>query len=219
MQDYALEIGLIFALVLVNGYFAAAEIALISARRAALKSAAEAGSAGANAALKLTSDPSRLLATIQICITLVGFMASATAAVSLAGPLETWLGSLGNVWLKSIASGASVVIVTLIISYLTLVVGELAPKRLGLQRAEAVSKAVARPVALLASAFSPLVWLLARSTDVVSRLIGVKPGQGSEGVTEEEIKLLVTEQGSLLDEEKRMIHEILELGDTVTREI
>lgn len=219
MQEYAVEIGLIFALVLVNGYFAAAEIALISARRAALKSAAEAGSSGAQAALKLTADPSRLLATIQIGITLVGFMASATAAVSLAGPLEIWLASLGSPWLKSIAAGASVVIVTIAISYLTLVVGELAPKRLGLQRAEAVAKAVSRPISVLARAFSPLVWLLAHSTELVSRLIGVKPGQGKEGVTEEEIKLLVTEQGSLLDEEKRMIHEILELGDTVTREI
>lgn len=219
MQDYGVEIGLIFALVLVNGYFAAAEIALISARRAALKSAADDGSAGAQAALKLTADPSRLLATIQIGITLVGFMASATAAVSLAGPLEIWLASLGSPWLKSIAAAASVVIVTLAISYLTLVVGELAPKRLGLQRAEAVAKAVSRPISVLARAFAPLVWLLAHSTELVSRLIGVKPGQGKEGVTEEEIKLLVTEQGSLLDEEKRMIHEILELGDTVTREI
>lgn len=219
MGDYLFEMVLVFALIVVNGYFAAAEIALISARRAALKHSAEEGSAGARAAITLTEDPSRLLATIQIGITLVGFMASATAAVSLAKPLQSWLESLGNPWLASVAAGGSVFIVTVVISYVTLVFGELAPKRLGLQRAEAVAKAVARPVDLIATVVAPVAWFLARSTDVVARLLGVKPGQGRPGVSEEEIKLLVTEQGSLLEEEKRMIHEIFELGDTVVREI
>jgi len=219
MEGYAIEIVLIFGLIVLNGYFAAAEIALISARRAALRKAAEDGSPGAQAALDLTEDPSRLLATIQIGITLVGFMASATAAVSLAGPLADWLRSLGSPWLAGIAGGLSVVLVTVLISYLTLVLGELAPKRLGLQRAESVSRAVARPIGLIASVVAPLVWLLARSTDIVARVIGVVPGQGRPGVSEEEIKLLVTEQGSLLEEEKRMIHEIFKLGDTVAREI
>jgi putative hemolysin len=219
MNNQLAEVLLILGLVLLSGYFAAAEIALISARRASLQQSAAAGSAGAKAALRLTEDPSRLLATVQIGITLVGFMASATAAVSLAKPLEVWFRGLGIGWIANIASGLSVVVVTLAISYVTLVFGELAPKRLGLQRAEAVAKAVARPVAVLARVASPLVWLLARSADVVGRLIGVRPGQGRPGVTEEEIKLLVTEQGTLLEEEKRMIHEIFELGDTVAREI
>ncbi len=219
MGDYLFEMVLVFVLIVVNGYFAAAEIALISARRAALKHSAEEGSAGAKAAIALTEDPSRLLATIQIGITLVGFMASATAAVSLAKPLQGWLESLGNPWLASVAAGGSVFIVTVVISYVTLVFGELAPKRLGLQRAEVVAKAVARPVDFIATVVAPVAWFLARSTDVVARLLGVKPGQGRPGVSEEEIKLLVTEQGSLLEEEKRMIHEIFELGDTVVREI
>ena len=219
MEEYAIELLLILGLIVLNGYFAAAEIALISARRAHLKKAAEEGSAGARAALKLTDDPTRLLATIQIGITLVGFMASAAAAVSLAEPMADWLRSLGSPWLSGVAGGLSVFLVTIVIAYFTLVLGELAPKRLGLQRAESVSRAVARPVGFLAAVVSPLVWLLARSTDVVARLLGVKPGQGRPGITEEEIKLLVTEQGSLLDEEKRMIHEIFELGDTVAREI
>lgn len=219
MGDYLFEILVVLALVAINGYFAAAEIALISARRAALKHAAAQGSAGAKAAVALTEDPSRLLASIQIGITLVGFMASATAAVSLAKPLQVWLESLGNPWLSGVASGASVFIVTLVIAYVTLVFGELAPKRLGLQRAEAVAKAVARPIDMIATFVTPVSWFLARSTDVVARMLGVKPGQGRPGVSEEEIKLLVTEQGSLLEEEKRMIHEIFELGDTVAREI
>ena len=219
MKGELIEVLLIFGLVLVNGYFAAAEIALISARRASLKQAAEAGSKGAKMAMRLVADPSRLLATVQLGITLVGFGASATAAVTLSKPLETWFRGLGIGWLSHVATGLSLVLVTLAISYVTLVFGEIAPKRLGLQRAEGVAKAVARPVTVVSSVLRPVVWFLARSADVVGLLLGVRPGQGRPGVSEEEIKLLVTEQGTLLDEEKRMIHEIFELGDTVVREI
>lgn len=219
MNEYLEEILFIFALIALNGYFAAAEIALVSARRAVLAHKAEAGSVGARAAIHLLEDPSRLLATIQIGITLVGFLASATAAVGLSQPLAEWLRGMGITWVDRGAAGIALFAVTLAISYLTLVFGELAPKRLGLQRAEAVAVRVARPVTALSRLVSPLVWLLARSTDAASLLLGVKLGQGRPGVSEEEIKLLVTEQGSLLDEEKRMIHEIFELGDTVVREI
>ena len=214
-----MEVLLIAALVLLNGYFAAAEIALISARRAALAHAAEEGSAGAQAALHLTEDPSRLLATIQIGITLVGFMASAAAAVALAEPLAEWLGSLGSPWLAGIAGGLSVVLVrwSLRISRWSSVSSHRSVWDFSVPSAWRYG--VSRPVSIMATAVSPLVWLLARSTDVVARLLGVVPGQGRPGVSEEEIKLLVTEQGSLLDEEKRMIHEIFELGDTVVREI
>jgi putative hemolysin len=219
MGTPTIEIILIVVLVAVNGYFALAEIALISARRGALKQRAEEGSKGAKAALELTENPSRLLATIQIGITLVGFGASAAAAVSLARPVQTWLAGLGVGWLATSSGWLSVLLVTVVVSYITLVFGELAPKRLGLQRAERVAIAVAGPVSFLAKLSAPLVWLLAHSTDLVGAVIGVKPGGGRPGVSEEEIKLLVTEQGSLLDEEKRMIHEIFELGDTVAREI
>ncbi len=219
MSDYAFEIAFIFGLVVLNGYFAAAEIALISARRAVLVQKAEAGSKGARVAIGLLEDPSRLLATIQIGITLVGFLASATAAVSLSQPLAEWLRTAGFGPVSRAASAVALFVVTLAIAYFTLVFGELAPKRLGLQRSEGVATAVARPVAVLAALVSPVVWLLARSTDVAALLLGVKPGQGRPGVSEEEIKLLVTEQGTLLEEEKRMIHEIFELGDTVAREI
>ncbi len=219
MSSYATEILLVLGLIVLNGYFAASEIALISARRAALQARAEQGSAGARAAVELTDDPSRLLATIQIGITLVGFLASATAAVSLASPIADWLRSFENAWIASVAQGISVLLVTLVISYLTLVFGELAPKRLGLQRAESVALKVARPVLLLARIMAPVVWVLSRSTNLAARLLGVKGSGARPGITEEEIKLLVTEQGTLLDEEKRMIHEIFELGDTVAREV
>jgi putative hemolysin len=219
MNGIAGQVILILVLILLNGYFAAAEIALVSARRAAIKMEADEGSARARAVLRLTADPSRFMAAIQVGITLVGFGASATAAVTLAEPLASWLGSLGITWVGSIASGLAVFLVTLVISYLTLVFGELAPKRLGLERAEAVAKAVAGPVTLLQRVTGPLIWVLARSTDGAARVLGVRPGDVRPGVTEEEIKLLVTEQGSLLEDEKRMIHEIFELGDMVAKEI
>ncbi|MBN2405527.1 MAG: HlyC/CorC family transporter [Coriobacteriia bacterium] len=219
MSSYIGEVLLIAALLVLNGYFAAAEIALVSARRAALKTEAEDGSSRAQSVLRLTEDPSRFLAAIQVGITLVGFGASATAAVTLAEPVAMALDSIGVPWVSNIAGGLSVFLVTLVIAYLTLVFGELAPKRLGLQRAEGVAMAVAGPIGWLATVMAPIIWVLSRSTDAVARLLGVKPGSVRPGVTEEEIKLLVTEQGTLLDEEKRMIHEIFELGDTVAKEI
>jgi putative hemolysin len=216
MSAYLLEIIGIFLLVLVGGFFAAAEIALISASRPLLRQRAAEGEAGARMALKLLDDPSRLLAAVQVGMTLVGFLASAVAAVSLADALATWLTSFGMP--AGVAGVVAVFATTAAVSYVALVFGELTPKRLGLQRAESVSVAVARPLTWIAAAAAPLTWLLARSADVVGRLLGLHAG-GKPGVTEEELRLLVTEQGTLLDEEKRMIAEVFELGDTAAREI
>lgn len=219
MNGTLVEILLVLGLVAVNGYFAAAEISLVSARRAVLKMEADDGSVRARAVLRLTADPSRFLAAIQVGITVVGFGAASTAAVALSEPVARWLDSLGVRWVSSVASGLGVFLVTLVTSYLTLVFGELAPKRLGLQRAESVAKAVSGPISFLQKVTAPVTWVLARSTDAAARLLGVRPGSVRPGVTEEEIKLLVTEQGTLLDDEKRMIHEIFELGDMVAKEI
>ncbi len=219
MDNLWVQVLLIAALIALEGYFAAAEIALISARRAALQTRADDGSKAARTALALLDDPTRLLATIQIGITFVGFLAAAAGAVSLAKPVEAWLRALGFPLVARLAPGLSVFGVTLVISYVTLVFGELVPKRFGLHGAEKVSLSVAAPVVFMERALAPLVWLLTISAKGVAQLLGMKFEGGRSGVSEEEIKLLVTEQGSLLDEEKRMIHEIFELGDTVAREI
>jgi putative hemolysin len=216
MSTYVLEIIGILVLVMVGGFFAAAEIALISASRPLLRRRAQEGEAGARIALKLLEDPSRLLAAVQVGMTLVGFLASAVAAVSLADAVAKWLVSLGVP--AGVAAAAAVFATTAAVSYVSLVFGELTPKRLGLQRAESVSVAVARPISWVAAFAAPLTWVLARSADLVGRLLGLHAG-GKPGVTEEELKLLVTEQGTLLDEEKRMIAEVFELGDTAAREI
>lgn len=219
MPAVATQVALVFVLILINGFFSMAEIALISVRRSAMQTRAEAGSRGAKVVLDLTDNPTRLLATIQVAITLVGTFASATAAVTLAEPIERLLRSLDVTWVTTAAAGLALFLVTLAISYFTLVLGELVPKRLGLQRAEQMAVAVSRPIAFFAAAFSPVVWLLTGSTSIVARLVGVGDDVSQEGVSEEEIKLLVTEQGSLLAEEKQMITQIFDIGDTVAREI
>lgn len=218
MGSYATEVVLILALVLVNGFFAAAEMALITARRSVLKADAEEGSQSARRALVLVEDPSRYLAALQLGITLAGFLASATAAISLAALLAGWLEGLGG-WVVGIATGLSVLLVTLAITYVTLVLGELVPKRIGLSRPESVARGVSRPVSWLITVTAPLTWILAKSTEGVTALLGVGHGPGRRAVTEEEIRLLVSEQASLLDEEKQMIQEVFELGDTVAREV
>lgn len=218
MGSYIAEILAILALILLNGYFAAAEISLVSARRSALRSLADKGSSRAATALRLLEDPTRLLSTIQVGITLIGFTTSATAAVTLAAPLAVWLRSLGVGAVTRASAGLSVFAVTIAITYFTLVLGELTPKRIGMHNAERVAMAVAAPVSWLATALSPVIWVLGHSTSLVSRLFGIR-GDERAGVTEEEIKLLILEQHSLLAEEKRMIREVFELGDTVAREI
>ena len=219
MGRYLGQIIAIAILIALDGYFVAAEMALVSARRTALRAAADKGNAGARTALRMLDDPNRLLSTISIAITLLGFSAASLAAVTFETPLATWLGSLG-LKVGGLTSGIAVFLVTIAVTYVTTVFGELAPKRLGLQRAERVAQTVAGPVAALSVALGPVVWVLGHSTDLAARLLGVRPDQASSrAVTEEEIKMLVTDQGTLLAEEKRMINEVFEIGDTVAREV
>jgi len=219
MRDYIAQLLFLFLLILTNGFFAAAEIALISARKSALVLRAEEGSKNAQLALQLTEDPTRMLSTIQIAITLVGVLTSAIATLVFMDPLTEFLHSIGLSQATPLASSVAILIVTLSLSYLTLVLGELVPKRLGLMQADRVATFVARPIAWLQILVAPVVWLLTVSTKGVSRLLGLTDDKLDEEAGEEEIKMLVTEQGSLEEAEKRMIHEIFDLGDTVVREI
>ena len=219
MGPYTGRIITIAVLILLNGYFAAAEMALVSARRTALQSSADKGSAGARAALRLLDDPNRMLSAISAAITLLGFSAASLAAVTFEAPLTAALNSAGIMRVTPIASALAVFLVTIAVTYVTLVLGELAPKRLALARSVRVAQAVARPVTWLAAGLTPLIWVLARSTDLVARLFGIREGALAHGVSEEEIRLLVRDQGTLLEEEKRMIGEVLQIGDTVAREI
>ncbi len=180
-----MQLGLVALLVLLNAAFAGSELALVSLREGQLRRL-ESESARGAALARLARDPNRFLATIQIGITLAGFLASASAAVTLAGPLEESLGFLG-----AASRPVSVVVVTMVLSYVTLVLGELAPKRLAMQRAERWGLVVARPLLALSKLASPAVWLLSRSTDVVVRFAGGDPGVDTDQVTAEELRELV----------------------------
>ncbi|MCL1891454.1 MAG: hemolysin family protein [Coriobacteriia bacterium] len=220
-----LLISIIIALVLIllNGYFAMSEMALVNARRAILQQIIEEEqgdtSRKAQRAVELAQNSDRLLATTQVAITLVGFGAAAIVAASFSEPIVTWLDGFGLKWLTTIAPPLSILITTLVVSYVTLILGELVPKRIALANAERVSMAVSGPIRFFERITAPVVTFLSVSTNAIARLFGIRSAEDRQAISEEEIKYLVTEQDSLLDEEKRMIHEIFDLGDTVAREV
>jgi len=201
------QIGLVVLLVVVNAGFAGSEVALISLREGQLRRLEQEGDRGRLVA-RLARDPNRFLSTIQIGITLAGFLASAAAAVSLAQPLVPLLGFLGRA-----AEPAAVVLVTLVLTYLTLVVGELAPKRIALQRPERWARRAARPLAVLSALTRPAVWLLSRSTDLLVRLAGADPSRQREAVTEEEVRDLIATGGVFRPEQRRILSEAIEIGE------
>lgn len=218
-MDIWISIVVTFVLVLVNGYFSMSEMALVNARHVLLQRDADEGDKGAERALSLAADSGQFLATIQVAITLVGFFASAAAATNLSDPLAQWLSGFNIAWLTVIAPGLAPVLITLIVSYLSIVVGELVPKRIALADAERVSKMVAGPLMVFQKVASPLVALTSASANGLSRLFGIKNADERQNVSEEEIKYMVTDNDELLDDEKRMIHDILDLGDMTVHEI
>ncbi|CAK7026828.1 MAG: hypothetical protein PEGG_01112 [Paraeggerthella hongkongensis] len=218
-MDIWISIIVTFLLVLVNGYFSMSEMALVNAKLVLLQHEAEAGDKRAERAYSLASDSSQFLATIQVAITLVGFFASAAAATNLSEPLASWFASFNVAWLTAIAPGLAPVVITLVVSYLSIVVGELVPKRIALADAEGMSKAVAGPLMVFAKIASPLVTLTSASANGLSKLLRVKNADERQTVSEEEIKYMVTDNDELLEDEKRMIHDILNLGDMSVHEI
>lgn len=218
----SIEVFFLIVLIILNAFFAASEIALISLNDNKVRMLAESGDKKAILLQKLLSEPSRFLATIQVGITLAGFLASAFAAGSFSGQLASLLSSLGvplsDKWLESI----SVVLITLVLSYFTLVVGELVPKRIAMQKAEPISMFVARPLTILSKITSPFVKLLTLSTNGLVRLFGVDPHANDEQVTEEEIRMMVDvgeERGAIQDTEKMMINNIFEFDNTIVSNI
>lgn len=218
-MDIWISIVVTFVLVLVNGYFSMSEMALVNARHVLLQHDADEGDKSAQRALGLAADSGQFLATIQVAITLVGFFASAAAATNLSDPLAQWLSGFNIGWLSVIAPGLAPVAITLIVSYLSIVVGELVPKRIALADAERVSKMVAGPLMVFQKIASPLVALTSASANGLSRLFGIKNADERQNVSEEEIKYMVTDNDELLEDEKRMIHDILDLGDMTVHEI
>src|SRR5215207_6036681 len=188
-------------------------MALVSLRESQLQRLERQTRTGTTLA-RLARDPNRFLATIQIGITLAGFLASASAAVSLAQPLVGPLGFLGGA-----AEPAAIVLVTIVLTFFTLVVGELAPKRIAMQRAEGWALVVARPLDILATVSRPAIWLLGKATDLVVRLAGADPAAGREEVSAEEIRDMVAVQQDISAEQRTIISGAFEIADRILREI
>ena len=191
----------------INAGFAGSEVALISLREGQLRRLEREGGTGRLVA-QLARDPNQFLSTIQIGITLAGFLASAAAAVSLAEPLIPLLGFLGRA-----AGPAAVVLVTVVLTYVTLVVGELAPKRIALQRSEGWARRAARPLRVVSIVTRPAVWLLSQSTDLLVRLAGADPGRGREEVTEEEVRDMIATDGVFRPDQRRILAEAIEIAE------
>jgi putative hemolysin len=215
-----LEILIVLALVLLNGYFAMAELAVVSARPARLQALArEKASRGARLALALSREPGRMLSTVQIGITLVGISAGAFGAARLAEPLEDVLARLPVLAPVSAEIAYSLVVVA--ITYLSLIIGELVPKHLALRAPERIAALVAPTIDLLSRISTPAVWLLDRSSRFVLRLLGSET-QPAETVTEEEVRMLIAEgtrTGVFHRQEQEMIGRVLRLADRPVRAI
>lgn len=213
-----LSILLSFVLILANGYFSMSEMALVNARKPLLDKEADEGDRNARVAADLASDPSRFLATIQVAITLVGFFSSAVASTNLSDPFAQWMSSFGIGWLSAIAPAISPILITLAVSYFSIVIGELVPKRMAMANPERISKAVSRSLVVFSTIAKPLVWLTSASANGIARLFHIK--EADEGqISEEEIKYIVSEQEDLSDDEKRMIHDVFDLADTAARQV
>ena len=219
MLGVTLQIAVIVVLTLLNGLFAMSETALVSSRKAQLRQRAEAGDKGARAALELADSPTQFLSTVQIGISLIGVMAGAFGGAALAGPLAEALRAVPPLapYAGPLAFGAVVVAIT----YLSLIVGELVPKRLALNGPETVVSRVAGPMRLLSAVTSPAVWFLSASTEGVLGLLGVRQA-GADPVSEQEVEILMEEgarAGVFEEEERYLVARALRLDDRPVREL
>ncbi len=207
-----------FLLILVNAFFAATEIAVISLNDNKVRKMAEEGDKKAAVMLKLAETPNDFLSTIQVCITLSGFLASAFAADRFAPRLSRALLNAGFTLFSSETLGTlCLILITLVLSYFTLVLGELAPKRIAMKNPEKVARFTCGVIVVIQKIFRPVVWLLSKSTNGVLRLFGIDPNAANEQVTEEEIRMMVDiggESGTIQQDERTMIENIFEFNNT-----
>lgn len=215
------NVALIFVFIIIGGIFAAAEMALVSLRESQVKQMSQRGKRG-EAIQRLTSEPNRFLSAVQIGVTLSGFLSASFGGATLSGDLAPLLVRVGvpeRLGGLDFANTLAVVLITLVISYLSIVLSELTAKRLAMQRAEGFALALAPMVDGIASAARPLIWLLGKSTDVAVRILGGDPSAGKEEVTDEEIRAMVSGSATLGDEERRIVDEVFDAGNRSLREV
>ncbi len=216
MTDILLSIGLVLVLVMVGGVFAAGEMALVSLREGQLNGLAARGPRGERVR-ELASNPNRFLATVQIGVTLSGFLSAAFGEATLSSKLRPVLVDAGLA--KGFSDVIATIIITLIVAYFALVLGELAPKRIALQRAESIAVTLAPALDRMAIAARPAIWLLSRSTNLIVRLLGGDPTTSREAITEEELRGLVASHENLTHEERQLIDDVFAAGERQVSEV
>ena len=211
-------------LIAVNALFAATEIAVISLNETKVRRMAEGGDRKAAKMLRMVTEPTGFLSTIQICITLAGFLGSAFAADNFSDKLVNWL--INDCEVSGVSPSAldtiSVIIITLVLSYFTLVLGELVPKRIAMKRSESIARAVSGLMIAMTTVLRPIIWLLTVSTNGVLRLCGIDPEDNAEEVSEEEIIMMLDEgeeAGSIESGEKELIKNVFSLNDTTAEDV
>jgi putative hemolysin len=220
--DLWTQIFLIFILIGVNAFFAASEMAIVSVRQARLKPLIDNGNKAAMIVSRFLEEPSKLLSTIQIGITFAGFLASAIGAQSLSSSLAIFLRNLNIPVITASAPVISTLIVTAAIGFFTIVLGELVPKRLALEKSDKIALMVAKPIKILFTIVSPAVRLLAFMTNVIAKLLGGSNTVDNSQITEEEIRLMINvgeEKGIFQETETNMINSIFEFDNTAAKEV
>lgn len=216
-MDVGPSLILTVLLTLANGYFSMAEMALSTAKRVLLEHEAQEGNIPAGRVLLITKNESDFLAAIQVGITLLGFLSSALAATSLSEPLAGVFRNFG--WSAQVSYIVATACITLIVSYFSIVIGELVPKRIALSNPEAIAKSVGGFMTHFLMVSRPLVVLTSVGAQAISKIIGVSNEHNRQDASEDEIRYLVNDSGELSDEEKSMIHDIFDLADTIAREV
>ena len=209
-------------LIALNAVFASAELAVLSVNESKINRLAERGSKKARRLRKLLKEPAKFLSTIQIAITLSGFLGSAFAADGFSDPLVDWLVGLGTTLSRNTLDTLSVIFITLVLSYFTLIFGELVPKRIAMKKSEALALKVSGIVSGISVLFKPIVWLLSVSTNTVLRMLGIDPNETEEQICEEDIRMMVEtggETGAIDKDEQIFIQNVFEFDDLSVGEI
>ncbi|MGO1819204.1 MAG: hemolysin family protein [Senegalia sp. (in: firmicutes)] len=217
-----MDFVLILILVILNGFFAAAEFALVSIDREKYKSKRYENDKRVKTLLKVTQNPSKFLATIQVGITLAGFLASASAAVTISKPFGELLQATGLPFVASFSNQIAIVLGTIILSFITLVFGELVPKRIALASTEKTALITARPINILSRIMKPVVFILTKTTDIIAKLLGTDTEGAEEKITEEEIRNTIRKgrrHGVLNPTETEMLERIFEFDDKLAKDI
>mgnify|MGYP004723286211 FL=1 len=223
-MSYSIASLLLIQIILIalNAVFASAELAVLSVNESRINRLAEQGSKKARRLRKLTKEPAKFLSTIQIAITLSGFLGSAFAADGFSDPLVDWLIGLGVTLPRNTLDTLSVIFITLVLSYFTLIFGELVPKRIAMKKAEALSLKVSGIVSGISILFKPIVWLLSVSTNAVLKMLGIDPDEAEAQICEEDIRMMVEtggETGAIDKDEQDFIQNVFKFDDLSAGEI